>query len=60
MFNMIAKYVPPPPPLQPMAEPEIVAKPQKPRLIDTMKTQAKGKNDEIAKVIKTMMAEGQQ
>ncbi len=57
MFSAIAKYVPAPPPLQPMVEAEIAAKPQKPRLIDTMKTQAKGKNDEIAKVIKTMMAE---
>ncbi len=60
MFGAIAKYVPPPPPPLSLAEPEIAAKPQKPRLIDTMKTQAKGKNDEIAKVIKTMMAEVQQ
>lgn len=59
MFSAIAKYVPPPP-LQQMVESEIAAKPQKPRLIDTMKTQAKGKNDEIAKVIKTMMAEAPQ
>ena len=60
MFSAIAKYVPAPPPPQSMAEPEIAAKPQKPRLIDTMKTQAKGKNEEIAKVIKTMMAEAPQ
>jgi flagellar M-ring protein FliF len=60
MFSAIAKYVPPPPPPIPLTEPEIAAKPQKPRLIDTMKTQAKGKNDEIAKVIKTMMAEAPQ
>lgn len=60
MFSAIAKYVPPLPPPAPLAEPEIAAKPQKPRLIDTMKTQAKGKNDEIAKVIKTMMAEASQ
>jgi flagellar M-ring protein FliF len=60
MFGAIAKYVPPPPPLQPLVEAEIAAKPQKPRLIDTMKTQAKGKNDEIAKVIKTMMSEAPQ
>jgi flagellar M-ring protein FliF len=60
MFGAIAKYVPAPPPPQPMVEAEIAAKPQKPRLIDTMKTQAKGKNDEIAKVIKTMMAEAPQ
>jgi flagellar M-ring protein FliF len=60
MFSSMAKYAPPPPPLQPMVEAEIAAKPQKPRLIDTMKTQAKGKNEEIAKVIKTMMAEAPQ
>jgi len=60
MFSAIAKYVPAPPPIQSMVEAEIAAKPQKPRLIDTMKTQAKGKNDEIAKVIKTMMAEAPQ
>lgn len=57
VFASIARYVPPPPlPLMP-TEPEIVQKPQKPRLIDTMKTQVKGKNEEIAKVIKTIMAE---
>lgn len=60
LFNAVAKYVPPPPPPPPLEEPEIQAKPQKPRLIDTMRAQTKGKNDEIAKVIKTMMAEVQQ
>jgi flagellar M-ring protein FliF len=57
VMTTIAKYVPPPPPPPVIEEPEIQAKPQKPRLIDTMKAQTKGKNDEIAKVIKTMMAE---
>ncbi len=60
VFKAVARYAPPPPALPVAVEPEIPAKPQKPRLIDTMKTQAKGKNEEIAKVIKTMMAEVQQ
>jgi len=59
VFSMIAKYVPPlpppPPPISPV-EPEIPAQPQKPKLVDTMKTQAEGKPEEIAKVIKTMMS----
>jgi flagellar M-ring protein FliF len=54
----VAKYVPPPPPPPtPAPEAEVEQKQQKPKLIDTMKTQAKGKNEEIAKVIKTMMSE---
>lgn len=57
VFVAVAKYVPPPPPPPRPSEPEIVAQPQKPRLIDTMRTQVKGKNEEIAKVIKTIMAE---
>jgi flagellar M-ring protein FliF len=60
VFTAIGRYVPPPPPPPLPIEPEIPAKAQKPRLIDTMKTQAKGKNEEIAKVIKTMMAEAQE
>lgn len=57
VFVAIAKYVPPPPP--PMTAPEelIAQKPQKPKLIDTMREQTKGKTDEIAKVIKTIMTE---
>lgn len=59
VFSAIAKYVPPPPPPPRLsaAEQEIVQQPQKPKLIDTMKSQAQGKHDEIAKVIKTMMSE---
>ncbi|MFH2056902.1 MAG: flagellar basal-body MS-ring/collar protein FliF, partial [bacterium] len=57
VFSAIAKYAPPPPALRHSVEQEIVQQPQKPKLIDTMKTQAQGKHDEIAKVIKTMMSE---
>jgi flagellar M-ring protein FliF len=60
VLSAIAKYVPPPPPpprAQTAEEQEIEQKPQKPKLIDTMKAQAQGKNEEIAKVIKTMMSE---
>lgn len=54
----VAKYVPPPPaPARHITEQEIEQQPQKPKLIDTMKAQAEGKNEEIAKVIKTMMTE---
>lgn len=59
VFSAVAKYVPPPPPpsMHRVADPDIAQQPQKPKLIDTMKTQAQGKHDEIAKVIKTMMSE---
>jgi flagellar M-ring protein FliF len=59
IFVAIAKYVPPPPPAAPLPEETIQQKPQKPKLIDTMKVQTKGKPDEIAKVIRTIMAEPQ-
>ncbi len=59
VFVAIAKYVPPPPPAAPPQEETIQQKPQKPKLIDTMKVQTKGKPDEIAKVIRTIMAEPQ-
>lgn len=59
VFSAIAKYVPAPPPAPPPAEETIQQKPQKPKLIDTMKVQTKGKPDEIAKVIRTIMAEPQ-
>ncbi len=60
IFSALAKYVPPPPlPLVPPVEETIQQKPQKPKLIDTMKSQTKGKPDEIAKVIRTIMAEPQ-
>lgn len=60
LFAAIAKYVPaPPPPPAPPIEEHIQQKPQKPKLIDTMKVQTKGKPDEIAKVIRTIMAEQQ-
>lgn len=57
VMSTVAKYVPPPPPLRTLAEQEIEQLPQKPKLIDTMRAQAHGKNEEIAKVIKTMMSE---
>lgn len=60
IFGALAKYVPPPPvPLAPPVEEAIQQKPQKPKLIDTMKSQTKGRPDEIAKVIRTIMAEPQ-
>ncbi len=59
VFAAVAKYVPPPPlpPRHLTTEQEIVQQPQQAKLIDTMKAQAQGKHDEIAKVIKTMMSE---
>ena len=59
VFSAIAKYVPAPPPVPAPSEETIQQKPQKPKLIDTMKVQTKGKPDEIAKVIRTIMAEPQ-
>ena len=59
VFKAIAKYAPPMPTAAPMPEETIQQKPQKPKLIDTMKAQTKGKPDEIAKVIRTIMAEPQ-
>lgn len=59
VFKAIAQYIPPPPPPQSMAEETITQKPQKPKLIDTMKEQTRGKNEEIAKVIKTIMTDSE-
>ncbi len=60
VFKAIAAYIPPPPPPQQiLAEEMISQKPQKPKLIDTMREQTKGKNEEIAKVIKTIMTESE-
>ncbi len=59
VFTAIARYVPPPPPPSPIQAEEIQQKPQKPKLIDTMRAQTKGRPDEIAKVIRTIMAEPQ-
>ncbi len=58
LFKAVAQYMPPPPTqAQMMAEEAIIQKPQKPKLIDTMKEQTRGKNEEIAKVIKTIMTD---